>query len=215
MSRFYPMRAVLGLPAVAWPILSVVLILLAWALPAPRKLAEPPEREAIFREPILVTPAGGKFRFVPFAEHAGVAPLWAINVSVREDFSVGSSMRSLLFYQRQSRWTYALATNRLDYGWQTAKEHPFTLSQEEIDQLRPAIVEELDRRAPYQNLGQQLERLLQEGLQESSSLCLKNAAILIAWIFLAVALVAVGLMFVEPRYSHLWAQPTAQSYHAR
>jgi hypothetical protein len=202
MFGFYPMRRVLGLPAAAWPVLSAGLILLAWALPMPGKLAEPADRQTIFREPVAVTPEGKGFRFVPFGQYAGVTPLWAVNTSIRDEWTVRCPPGSLLpgFYQRQSRWTYALSSNRLDDAWQNDREHLF-LPTTELDELRPAIVEELEQRAPGQHLGQRLERLLQDGLQESSSVCVQNAVILLGWILLGLALVAVLLMFVKPRAS--------------
>ena len=70
---------------------------------------------------------------------------------------------------------------------------------EDIRQLRPQVVDELNRRNPAAHSGDRLEGLLTDGLEETSYVCPQNALILLSWLSLPMALVGLGSMFIRPR----------------
>jgi len=165
----------------------------------PSKISEPPERAEVFAEPVLIAPTENGFRFLTFRESKGIAPLWAIGVEVHEtaqtDWRVKDLMPGLI--HRSSRWTYSLTSNRFDEGWQRDKSHPFSLPDETLRSLRPAVVAELNRRDSTKK-GDRLEALLKEGLQESSYRCPQNIIVVLTWISIAMALASVAVMLLAP-----------------
>src|SRR3954451_23241581 len=111
MAGLFPSRRVLGLPAWLWLVLPIPLLALGNMLPSfwlPSKLAEPPLRAEIFREPVLVARDGASFRFVPFDHHKEVKPLWAVSVVIQDVGSVRWESHDLVpgLFLRESRWTY-------------------------------------------------------------------------------------------------------------
>src|SRR5260370_499295 len=138
MAIWYPARPILGSPAWLWVVLAVLLFLPTQLIPSgdimdqalqPR-LAEPPDKGAIASEGIIVAREGDSFRFVPVAERdAGreavrqnkrTEPLWSVFVELcfqDESFSCGASYFLPGLIHKESRWTYALKANRVDYGW--------------------------------------------------------------------------------------------------
>jgi hypothetical protein len=64
--------------------------------------------------------------------------------------------------------------------WKGDKENPFELPPEQIRMLRPLVVAELNRRHPGTNLGDRLEKMLDDGLEVSAtSYAPQNALILL------------------------------------
>jgi len=190
----------------------------------PSELAEPPDRGAIAKEHIIVAREGDSFRFVPVAERdAGreavrqnkrTEPLWSVFVELcfqDESFSCGASYFLPGLIHKESRWTYALKANRVDYGWYMElskngfdwkgdKENPYQLPPEQLRQLRPLVVAEVNRRNPTAKLGDRLERMLDNRLEVSStSFSPQNALILLRWLAILMAVVGLCSMFVRPR----------------
>jgi hypothetical protein len=189
------------------------------------ELGEPPDRVAIASEQITVARDGESFRFVSVAERdAGrrrpvrdnkpTEPVWAVSVELgshQENLSCGASdfLPGLIY--RESRWTYALRATRVDYGWYMElkekgidwkgdKQNPYELTAEQIQLLRPLLVAELNRRHPRAKLGDRLERMLDDGLEASStSFAPQNVPILFKWLALLMAVVGLCSMFVRPR----------------
>jgi hypothetical protein len=101
--------------------------------------------------------------------------------------------------RKEARWSFELETRRIDSG-DGDKENPSELLPEEIRRLRPLIVAELNRRNPPAKLGDRLEKMLDDGLEASStSFSPQNNLILLSWITEPIALVALCSMFVRPR----------------
>jgi hypothetical protein len=190
----------------------------------PSEIAEPPARSAIAKEQIIVAREGVSFRFVPVAERdAGrtavrekrnIEPLWAVLVE-RDNYEQSlicrvSDVLPGLMHQ-EARWTYSLRAIRTDYGWRMElrnngidwkgdKESPYELPPEQIRQLRPLVVAELNRRNPTARLGDRLEKMLGDGLEVSStSFAPQNAPIFLRWLALLMSVVGLGSMFVQPR----------------
>src|SRR5262249_43534215 len=69
----------------------------------------------------------------------------------------------------------------------------------EIGRLKPLVIAELNRRGEH--LGDRLEALLANGLEESSYVCPQNAVTLLGWLSLPMAVIAIGSMLVRPRSS--------------
>ncbi|MBI3406967.1 MAG: hypothetical protein HY040_01240 [Planctomycetes bacterium] len=204
MPRFVPSRRVLGMPAWVWVIVPVLLILLGnmlWKIWPPSKLDEPTDRSDVFRESILVVPEGESFRFMPFSEHKGVKPLWAVTVAVHEKNSVSwdSYYGITGLFRRESRWTYELATHRFDVDWKDDKESSFALSAEQVRRLTPLVIAELNGRDPNAKLGTRLEGLLKDGRETKSYVCAQNAVILLGWLSVPLGLIGLCSMFIRPR----------------
>jgi hypothetical protein len=189
----------------------------------PIKLAEPPDRGAIASERITVARNGDSFRFVPVAERDAsreairenkrTEPFWGVFVELwhqQESFSCGASYLLPGLIRGESRWTCVLRANRADYGWymelrehgfdwKADKENPYELPPEQIRKLRPLVVAELNRRHPTTKLGDRLERMLDDGLEASStSFAPQNALILFRWLALLMAFVGLCSMFIRP-----------------
>jgi len=80
------------------------------------------------------------------------------------------------------------------------KENPNELPPEQILKLRPLVVEELNHRNRTAKLGDRLERMLDEGLEVSStSFAPQNVPIILRWLAVLMAVVGLYLMFVWPR----------------
>ncbi len=222
MANWYPSRQILGSPAWLWVVLAVPLFLLANPLifmdPAlalrPSKLAEPPDSAAIALEQIIVAREGDSFRFVPAGEKGEKEPLWRVFVELwhqQESFRCGASYFLPGLIRGESRWTCVLRASRVDYrfrresrehgfNWKGDKENPYELPPEQIRKLMPLVVAELNRRHPTMKLGDRLERMLDDGLEASStSFAPQNALILLRWLALLMAFVGLCSMFVRPR----------------
>jgi hypothetical protein len=143
---------------------------------------------------------GDSFRFVPFSEHKGVKPLWAVTVTIYDTGDVRWETYYFLpgFFRRQSRWTYELTALRFDSA-KDDKDGPFILPVEQVHQLRPLVIAELNRRNPAAHHGDQLEVLLTDGLAATSYVCAQNVLILLGWLSLPMALIGLGSMFIGHR----------------
>ncbi len=215
MAGSFPSRRVLGLPAWLWVVLPIPLLALGNMLSSfwlPSKLAEPPPRAEVFREPVLVARDGASFRFVPFGQHKEVKPLWAVNVIVQDMGTVRWESHFFVpgLFLKESRWTYELTSHRFDDDWKGDKENPFMLPAEEVRQLRPLVINELNQRQPSAKLGDRLEGMLTTGLEERSYLCPQNAVVVLAWLSLPMAVVGLCLMFVRPRSHPVAARGSAE-----
>jgi hypothetical protein len=204
MAIWFPTRRVLGLPAWFWVVLPIPVLALGSSLSMfwlPSSLDEPPERDEIFRDPVLITRQGEADRFVPFSEQKGVKPLWAVSVITSARYNLEWSRRNYVpgLFRRQASWTYELTANRFDPDWKDDKLNPLTLPAEQIRRLRPLIVAEMNRRNPVAQRGDRLEQLLNKGLEEKSSFCPQNAVIVLGWLSLPMAFIGLCSMFVRPR----------------
>ncbi|HEU5117371.1 MAG TPA: hypothetical protein VFT74_12075 [Isosphaeraceae bacterium] len=204
MVRMDPGARLLGLPAWFWvllpiPLLSVGLVM-PWMWP-PGPLSEPIDSSKLFADPVLVTPANGSYAFVPFDRHQGVKPLWAINLATaaKQDRRWRSVGVVPGLVHRSASWKYELSGIRFDKGWQDEVGVSALLSSEVVRQLRPRVVEELNRRAPVEKSGDLLEDLLNRGQRRATYVCAQNAEVVLAWVSLPMALVAFGSMFLAPR----------------
>src|SRR5262249_26457720 len=162
----------------------------------PSKLPEPPERRAIASERIIVAREGTSFRFVPAVQYDAeeadlrrgqgknrkLEPRWGVYVEQfnEQEDSWGASSFVPGLIRRESRWTYDLRVARVDYGWwmevrkngihwKGDKENPLELPPEQIRKLRPLVVAELNRRHPGTSLGDQLQKMLDDGLEVSTT----------------------------------------------
>jgi hypothetical protein len=234
MAIWYPSRRILRFPAWLWVVSAILLFLLVNVLMdadiylTSSKLPEPPERNAITSERIIVAHKGALFRFVPaaqydaeeadlrrtFRDNPKIEPRWGVYVeqfNEQEDYSCGASSFVPGLIHRESRWTYDLRATRADYGWwmevrkngihwKGDKENPFELPPEQIRKLRPLVVAELNRRHPGSKLGDRLKTMLDEGLETSStSYAPQNTLIMMRWLALLMAVVGLGSMFIRPR----------------
>lgn len=211
MAICFPTRRILGLPAWLWIVLPIPLLALGsslWMFWLPSSLDEPPERAEIFRDLVLITRQGEAYRFVPFSEQKGVKPLWAVSVITSARYNLKWDTRHYLpgFFRRQASWTYELTANRFDPDWKDDKLNPLTLPAQQIRRLRPLIVAEMNRRDPAAQRGDRLERLLNSGFEEKSSICPQNAVIALGWLSVPMAFIGLCSMFVRPRPAEIRAQ---------
>jgi len=128
-----------------------------------------------------------------------------------QSFSCGASGLVPGLIRTEARWTYVLRANRVDRGfemevrekgldWKGDEENPFELPPEQIRNLTPLVVAELNHRHPGTKLGDRLKIMLDDGLEVSSmSYPPQNALILLRWIALLMAAVGLCSMFVRPR----------------
>ena len=196
----HPTRRILGIPAwfcVALPIALLVLGNLLWKIWPPSKLAEPSTRAEIFREPIFLTRDGTSFRFVPFNDSKNVKPLWAVTVVIQEKSNATWNNPYFLpgLFHRESKWNYELTTTPFGSEWKPNSENPATLPAEEMRRLRPLLVAELNRSGASPPLGDRLESMLKDGLEDKSIFCPQNALILVCWLSIPLAVAGLYSMF--------------------
>jgi hypothetical protein len=153
----------------------------------------------------MVTQDGGSFRFVSLGEYEAVRPLWTLNPRIEEthrmEWELGweSGQPRFGFYKRTSRWNYRLSGNRMDGVFKDDELGPLFLSEAQLNDLRPLVISELNRRKPGERQGDRLQALLSSGVECTSYACLQNALVLVAWLSLPLSMVALVAMFVEPR----------------
>ena len=168
----------------------------------PAKISEPSERAEIMSNLVLIARDGNSYRFLTLQESKGVAPLWAVGVAVRETFQVEWSVKKFIpsLIHCSSHWAYTLTSNRFDEGWQNDKTQPFSLPDKTLLSLRPAIVAELNKRDSTHK-GDRLEALLNDGLHESSYWCLQNIVVVLTWISIGMAAIAISMMLANRQSS--------------
>jgi hypothetical protein len=137
MTIWHPTRRLLGFPAWFWVVLPIPFLALGSSLSTfwlPSNLDEPPERDEIFRDPILITRRAEAYRFVPYSEQKGVKPLWNVNIVTSSKQNLKWSRRNYLpgLFRRQASWNYQLTANRFDSDWKNDKLNPLTLPVEQI-----------------------------------------------------------------------------------
>jgi hypothetical protein len=198
---FLPFRRFLGLPALVWVILPFVLFGIALALGRPKELSEPPVASAILGKACALVAArdGDSFRLVPQEDRDkptlllwGVGRTTSEKHTVEQTFGWSDGRPQLGFWKRSGRWTYELFV----YGF----NHPGKArSAEDVQRLRPLLVAELNRRSPDERPGDQLDELLNHGIEETSYWCVQNAVIFFVWLSLPIAMCACVAMFIRPR----------------
>jgi hypothetical protein len=185
----------LWLPNWFWAVLPLALALVTYVLGPPGELPELPIVAAIFQEPIIVTRDGDSFRVLSKDEQEDIRPQWKIHRGVATLTSVDWKLGwdgdgpHLGFYKTTASRTYGLSAQRSDQSLSDSPE-PF-LPAAEVEQLRPLIIKELDRRSPDTRLGTQLEELLQKTQMQESYVCLQNSFVLATWLSIPVALFAI------------------------
>ncbi len=179
-----------------WLFITVLLGTCAVYAPPPSGLPEPPQAAALFHQPVLLTPDGGSYRFIEFGKHTTIVPLYAVSRMVTAHQSVTRTLGwnagdvSLGFFHQHADWQFALSTNRFDSQWKSTADGAVSLSDTEVEKLRPLIIAELNRRE--ESRGERLQRLLEHGLRAESVVCWQNAVVLLAWLALAMTLLALA-----------------------
>jgi hypothetical protein len=198
-----PSRGFLAFPAWVWLFPPPLLVLFTYLLGIPTALSEPGERADLFDPIILVARDGESFRFVSWEEQQNVTPLWSLTCRT----TATSDIRRCLgwggetafgFWKQSGSWRYGLETTRFDKDWKPGSES-FSLAADDVKRLRPLVIRELNRRSPNEHRGDRLTQLLDNGIERSSYLCVQNAAILLAWLSVPIALAAIVAMFIEPQ----------------
>ncbi|GDY19193.1 hypothetical protein LBMAG56_05380 [Verrucomicrobiota bacterium] len=188
----------LGFRSWFWSLAALVLVPAAIYVPRPGDLPEPKAAVEIFQPMLLLTPEGGSHRFVGYldGEWKKFKPVYAVTrmVTTRQEvtrtFGRGSQRGvSFGFFQRAGSWCYQLVTHRLD--WKAGDPGPMEIPPAEVQKLRPMIVAELDRIQPGQ--GRALNRLLDDGAKTTTTVCWQNGVVLLAWLSLPLAAVALLL----------------------
>jgi hypothetical protein len=191
-------RRLLGFNARSWVLASAILIAAALSVPPPGAPADP--SEGLFRDPILIsrTPSGDKV--VPFGQHEGMGPVWAVSLWRTDTSTInrrlgvlpGSRTPGFGFFRRNDHWRYELAANRFDRGARSAPSKDLWLSPEDAKSLRPVVVAELERRSGGAHQGVLLEHLLDHGASRESWANWQNGLVLLAWLSIPVTLWAVA-----------------------
>jgi hypothetical protein len=211
MAILYPSRRILGSPAWLWIGLAVLLFSLA----DPKgDFVDPdldnrpptfgsPARAALGSDLIYVARKDDSFRFMSYEDRKIGIPLWRVFVELsdqKESFSCGGSYFLPGLIRREAHWTCALKANRVDRDWKGDKDNPYELPAEQIQKLRPLLVVELNRRNPWTKLGDRLEKMLNDGLEASStSFPPQNAFIMLRWLAMLMAVIGLVSMFLRPR----------------
>lgn len=199
---FSPSRRFLILPAWLWLLFPPLLVLLAYLLGRPAALAEPGERAEILTPPLVVVRDDDSFRFVPWDSPQGIAPLWALTCTMKSNIEMNWNLGlgnggGLGFWKQSGQWRYELAAHRFDKEWKSGE--PFMLSADDMNRLRPLVIDELNRNPPNERRGDRLARLLDQGIERTSYICVQNAVILLAWMSVAIACLSFVMMFIKPR----------------
>jgi hypothetical protein len=172
-----------------WILLPIPLFAVAFILPfawPPSELAEPPLGYRLFygKDKVLVTKSDEGFRFVPFGNHESVNPLWAVGYGVISEQRTSWRPITFLpgFFKREATWSYKLSAVKYSNGTEES------LSSTDLEQLRPLVREELNRRDPIGRSGEKFEALLEDGARLTSFVCPQNALTLLAWVSLPLAI---------------------------
>jgi hypothetical protein len=194
-----PSRRFVFLPAWTWFLFPPLLVVLASLLGRPGDLSEPKDRDELFRPTAVVAREGGSFRFVPWDNPQGIAPLWAVTCTITSHNEASWSLAAgdqadFGFWKQSAKWRYVMSATRFDKDWKSGE--PPLLPTEDVVRLRPLVIEELNRRAPNEHRGDRLAELLDHGIERSSFVCAQNAVILLAWLSSAMALLAFVAMFI-------------------
>jgi len=184
-------------PAWSWVLASASLVAGALCVPWPGPSADP--SDALFRDPILIsrTPSGDTV--VPFGQHEGIGPVWAVSLQrtnsaiVRRWFgrSGDSPVPGIGFFHRKDDWRYELAANRFDREARTAPSQDLWLAPGDAKGLRPVVVAELERRSGRAHQGVLLENLLDHGANRESWASWQNGLVFLAWLSIPASLCAV------------------------
>jgi hypothetical protein len=199
--KFSPARRFLGAPAWAWVFLPLILSAVIKIIGPPGPLLEPSDIDLMFRDGLLFTRTGDSFRFVPFAQHKLVKPLWwverTITTQTTLDWGLGKDAAGfhLGFYKRTAHWQWSLDTRRFDEEGTKESATEISLSGSEMQELMPVLVAELNHRSVEEHWGDALNKVLHEGREKTSYVCIQNVLILSVWLSLVVALSAVAAMF--------------------
>jgi hypothetical protein len=200
--NFSPTRRFLGTPAWTWLLLPLILLAVIKVIGPPGPLPEPSDINAMFRDGLLFTRAGDSFRFVPFGQHKLAKPLWSVDPGIATQSTISWGLGQdadgihFGFYKRTTQWRWSLNTHRFDEESSEKSHEETSLNDTEMLKLRPVLMAELNNRSGGKHWGDVFDKVLHEGRQTSSYLCLQNALILLAWLSLVAALSAVGAMFL-------------------
>jgi hypothetical protein len=184
-----------------WFLFPLLLVMFAYFLGTPGPLPEPKDREDLFSPVLVVARKGDSFRFVPWDDPQGASPLWAVNCTTfshnETTWRLGvGGQTEFGFWKRSGKWKYALSATRFGKHWKPGD--PVLLPAEDVERLRPLVIEELNGRSPNEHRGDRLAELLNHGIERTSFVCIQNAVILLAWLSLPLALLGLLAMFLEP-----------------
>ena len=188
----------------ACPIATLLLIPAAIYVPPPGGLSEPRDAREIFLPNDHITPEGALYRFISFDESNQVHPNYVLSMgnwttqNGTRTFGWDANGFHFGFHDRSAHWKYRLSPQRMDRtyaasgsgsasGSGTAGEDMW-MSAAEIEKLRPLLVAELNRREAGR--GARLELMLGDGLHAESLICWQNLVVLLAWLSLPFAFVA-------------------------
>jgi hypothetical protein len=99
------------------------------------------------------------------------------------------------FYKRTLQCRWLLSELPFDEEGRKQSSAETSLSDSEIQSLKPLVIAELNRRSGEKHWGDVLDKALKEGRARSSYVCLQNAFILAGWLSVLWAFLAVGSMF--------------------
>jgi predicted Ser/Thr protein kinase len=188
----------LSLRSWTWPLAALVLVPAAIYVPRPGDLPEPKTAVEVFQPMLLLTPDRGSYRFVGYLddEWKKFTPVYAVSrmVNARQEVTRTfgwDAQRGAIpgFFQRAGSWRYQLIAPRFD--WKTGDPGPREIPPAEVQKLRPMIVAELDRIQSGQ--GRLLDKVLDYGEDVSTTVCWQNAVVLLAWLSLPLAALALLL----------------------
>jgi hypothetical protein len=199
---FSPSRRFLFLPAWLWLLFPPLLVLLAYLLGRPAGLAEPGERAEILSPTVVVARDNDSFRFVPWDNPQHITPLWALTCTITSNIEMNWNLGlgdggGFGFWKQSGRWRYELAAHRFDKEWKSGE--PLMLPADDMNRLRPLVIDELNRNSPNERRGDRLAKLLDQGIERTSYVCVQNAVILLAWVSVVIACLSFVMMFIKPR----------------
>ena len=190
----------LGLPTSLWPVIAALLVVAAIFVPRPADLKEPKDVQEIFQPMILVTPERDSYRFVGYlnGEWKMFKPVYVVNrmSTARQEGTRtfgwdAKNGASLGFFHQSANWRYQIRAMHID--WKSAADGPLELGPAELTKLTPLVFSELEKLAPGR--GERLVDLLQHGREAETVASWQNLVVLLAWLTLPLAVIALFLMF--------------------
>jgi len=194
-----PARRFLGRRFWLWPLAALLLTVAAIFLPRPGDLSEPGESAQILEPRMYFLPEGGTYRFITWDQTPKFKSVYRVmtatiaNQMVTRNIGWDKDGLSFGFFHRKGNWRPVLSPQPMSED--AGKIEPSLVNgvmtwmeQSEIDKVLPLVVAELDKREAGR--GARFQEMLRDGVVAGSFICWQNLVVLLAWLSLPLAVLA-------------------------
>jgi hypothetical protein len=178
---------------------TLLLTVAAIFVPRPGELSEPVESAQILEPEMFFTREGGTYRFITwdqtpkFTSVYKVMKATIVNQSTTRKIGWDNEGLSLGFFHQKGSWMPRLEPQPIgeDAGNTASRSVNGVITwmeQSEIDTVLPLVVRELDKREARR--GARFQEMLRDGVVMDSIICWQNGVVLVAWLSLPLAVLA-------------------------